>query len=66
MPSDDSSESEPDVPSMSGHFVYVDISEENLEDETIEGLQMWDGNTENIDAGIYFKSKKAVQDVVAM
>ena len=65
MPLDDSSDGEPDLPSTSGHFVYGDIGEDDGEEEIAEGLEMWDGNTESIDVGVYFKSKKAVQDVVA-
>jgi hypothetical protein len=65
VPSDDSYDGEDDVPSTSGHFVYGDIGEDNGEEEIAEGLNMWDGNTESIDAGVYFKSKRAVQDAVA-
>src|SRR2546430_5969817 len=53
--SDDSTESDTDPPSMSGHFVYGDIGEESDEEENVLGLKMWDGNTKSIDAGIYFK-----------
>jgi len=61
-----SSESDEEVvvPNLpSGHFVYGDIGEEQVEDDDEEDL--WNGELSSIRAGTLFKSKQAVMEIVA-